>query len=208
MKIIYSKYEQDDIKKRMKGLLYGVPGTYKEMILVRLIKLPFFIALLLTLIFILKEQIIEKLVFFILKEQIIEKFASFCVLFLLFPVIIGFCLFKIYIIVTSKITSFIPTPCLQKNEENKKMFEALNEINNLLDIQNDIKSFIQADNADFYFNKTDETLEIAVEKDGCWHKKKFGLNQDLCRSIEENHILDFSYLDEKIDLQPETITLQ
>lgn len=195
MKIIYSKYEQDDIKKRMKGLLYGVPGTYKEMILVRLIKLPFFIALLLTLIF-------------ILKEQIIEKFASFCVLFLLFPVIIGFCLFKIYIIVTSKITSFIPTPCLQKNEENKKIFEALNEINNLLDIQNDIKSFIQADNADFYFNKTDETLEIAVEKDGCWHKKKFGLNQDLCHSIEENHILDFSYLDEKIDLLPKTITLQ
>ena len=32
MKIIYSKYEQDDIKKRMKGLLYGVSGTCKEMI--------------------------------------------------------------------------------------------------------------------------------------------------------------------------------
>lgn len=64
-----------------------------------------------------------------------------------------------------------------------------------MDLQNEIKSYVILGEAEFVFNEDEGTLEITVNNNDCYIKKTFHINDELKKSVQEEGVLDFSYLD-------------
>ena len=191
MKIIYSKFEQDNIKKEKSNVKSYVPGAFKEHLKLSLVKIPFiivFIGFALLLIVGAKEGDIRD------GSIGIEQFGNLCIYVLLFASSC-FVVYSSLMECVHYIISHINTPCIQKENDNQKKLKELNKIDKLLDLQNEIKSYVILDEAEFVFNEDEGTLEITVNNNDCYIKKTFHINDELKKSVQEKGVLDFSYLD-------------
>ena len=202
MKIIYSKFEQDNIKKEKSNVKSYVPGAFKEHLKLSLVKIPFIIVFLgFALLLIYSHPFWDNFIIVGAKEGDIrdgsigiEQFGNLCIYVLLFASSC-FVVYSSLMECVHYIISHINTPCIQKENDNQKKLKELNKIDKLLDLQNEIKSYVILDEAVFVFNEDEGTLEITVNNNDCYIKKTFHINDELKKSVQEKGVLDFSYLD-------------
>lgn len=195
MKIIYSKFEQDNIKKEKSNVKSYVPGAFKEHLKLSLVKIPFIIVFLgFALLLIYSHPFWDDFISVGAKEGD-NRDGSNLYTYVLFFASSCFVVYSSLIECVHYIISHINTPCIQKENDNQKKLKELNKIDKLLDLQNEIKSYVILGEAEFVFNEDEGTLEITVNNNDCYIKKTFHINDELKKSVQEEGVLDFSHLD-------------
>lgn len=166
MQIIFSKYEQNDIKKEKSRMLSEKQNTfYYEKLKVLLIKITFGVMLFLAGIPFIKATIpFDKVASKVTKIHIgvsAGYFFNVLILFFYYAVI------GLVFIGVLDTLYYIEQYAISHIGTFSKKLEKLNEMEELLALQNAIKTLIKTDKACFIFDETVKELKITVERNDC-----------------------------------------
>lgn len=204
MKIVYANVSLEEIKNTRRSALIDVPGTMLEVTKLGARSFP-----LILIISLLAYRILElfslKFPVFMEKVQECESYDD-KPLALLTLAVFGYLAmggFAIYVtaVAVGRIYRYfvykcipIKTPCEEQNKRNREFYDQTASVETGVEQQNKLKNVLKDDEAVFVLNN--DELEIQVQKEGYSLKHVVKLSEAQKERIEENGVLDFTYLDD------------
>lgn len=204
MKIVYANVSLEEIKNTRRSALIDVPGTMLEVTKSGARSFP-----LILIISLLAYRILElfslKFPVFMEKVQECESYDD-KPLALLTLAVFGYLAmggFAIYVtaVAVGRIYRYfvykcipIKTPCEEQNKRNRVFYDQTASVETGVEQQNKLKNVLKDDEAVFVLNN--DELEIQVQKEGYSLKHVVKLSEAQKERVEENGVLDFTYLDD------------